>query len=175
MITGFNPIKRKLSEFYQENMTMPDVEECMSNFLHSEIINDLLEKNIRNCEDWLKYYSSNGNNFEDIVNLTEGYYFKALQQDYDNINLEEKVLAFNVVALYCIEMDIEKPTGRLVGTIISSFIEIVRHYNLFLKGYLSMRGEVLISNRTKVEFYSLWTNGSTFVKEMPITLFPANQ
>lgn len=163
-------IKDKLINFYEDNSTMPDIETRMTNFLFSAIINDLQEKDIKSFGDWLKYYSSDGNSFEDIVSLTESYYFKALKRELNVITMEEKVLIHNAIALYSLEMDIEMPKGNILNTVILTFIEIIRHYNLFLKGYLSLRGKIMISDRSKTEFYTVWSGGS-FKKELPINLF----
>lgn len=174
MSENMKHIKEKMMIFYQNTITMPDIEERMDDYLFGEIYNDFQEKGIKSFGDWLKYYSTDGNNFQDIVDVTEAYYFKALTEKFDNITIEEKIIAHNALALYSLEMDIDKPRGRLIGTIISTFIEIVRHYNLYIKGYLLMRGNVFISDRTKTKFFSVWSNGSTFNKEMPITLFTPN-
>jgi len=163
-------IKEKLINFYDDNISVPDLDTRMSNFLFSEVVNDLLEKKIKNLGDWLKYYSTDGNDLDDILVLTESYYYKALRRDLESISMEEKILIYNAIALYSIEMDIEKPEGKIMNTVILTFIEIVRHYGLFVKGYLSMKGELLISDRSKSQFYTVWEGGS-FKKELPITLF----
>lgn len=168
-------IQDKLLRFSEDNISMPDLESRISNFLFSQIINDLKDKGIKTFGEWLKYYSTEGNDFEEVVVMSEAYYYKALRRDFDSISLEEKILVYNAIALYCIEMDIERPTGKLFGMIINTFIEIVRHYNLSIKGYLSLKGDVLISDRSKSQFYSVWSNGSTFKREMPITLFKENE
>jgi len=163
-------IKEKLINFYDDNISVPDLDTRMSNFLFSEVVNDLLEKGIKNFGDWLKYYSTDGNDLDDIVTLTESYYYKALKRDLDGISMEEKILIYNAIALYSIEMDIDKPEGKIMNTVILTFIEIVRHYALFIKGYLSMKGDLLISDRSKSQFYTVWNAGS-YKREMPITLF----
>lgn len=137
-------------------------------------MNDFIETGIKDFNDWLVYYSTEGNNFEDIVKLIESYYYKALRQDLSSVTIEEKVLVFNAIALYCTEMDVERPRGQLFSKIIYTFIEIVRHYNLHLKGFLSLKGKVLISNRSESKFFSVWSNGSESPKEIPITLFSQN-
>ena len=165
-----NNIKEKLINFYDDNISVPDLDTRMFNFLFSEVVNDLLDKNINNLGDWLRYYSTDGNDLDDIVVLTESYYYKALRRDLESISMEEKILIYNAIALYSIEMDIDKPEGKIMNTVILTFIEIVRHYSLFVKGYLSMKGDLLISDRSKSQFYSVWDAGS-IRKEMPITLF----
>jgi hypothetical protein len=167
-------IKDRLRAFYNDGMSLPDIESRMGDFLNKELMNDFIEKKIKNFQDWLKYYSTEGNNFEDIVRLTESYYYKVLRQDLLSITLEEKVVIYNAIALYCTEMDVEKPTGSLFNKIVRTFIEIVRHYNLYLKGFVSLRGEVSISNREKIQFFSVWKDAS-YTKEVPITLFSPHE
>jgi hypothetical protein len=149
---------------------VPDLDTHMSNFLFSEVVNYLHDKSIKDLGDWLRYYSTDGNYLDNIVVLTESYYYKALRGDLESISMEEKILIYNAIALYSIEMDIDKPEGKIINTVILTFIEIIRHYNLFVKGYLSMKGDLLISDRNKSQFYSVWNAGS-IKKEIPITLF----
>lgn len=175
MTKGFKDITSRLKEFYDNTIDMPDMEARLGDFLYKEIMNDFLEKKIKNFNDWLKYYSTEGNDFEDVVKLTESYYYKVLRKDLINISMEEKVLIYNAIALYCTEMDVDRPTGTLFNKIIGTFIEIVRHYNLFLKGFVSLKGEISISDRTKTKFFSVWSNGDSFKKEVPITLFSPNE
>ena len=166
-----NTIKIKLFKFYEDNAALFDIDVRMSDYLFSEIYNDLKGKGINTFGKWLNYYSTNGNNFYDVVVMSENYYYKALKSDYNAISLEEKILVYNAIALYAIEMDVDKPKGKILGTIINTFIEVVHHYNLLLKKYLLMDGEILISDRNRCHFYSLWTFGSNIKKEMPVTLF----
>lgn len=163
-------IGMKVESFYLDCIDMPDIESRLGKFLFSEIVNDLNDRKIENLGDWLKYHSTNVEDFNEIVTLSEGYYYKALKRDLDSITFDEKILIYNSIALYSIEMDVEMPTGVLLSNVIQTFIEIIRHYDLFLKGYLSLEGEILISNRTKCRFFSNWET-STFKKKMPITLF----
>jgi hypothetical protein len=164
----------KLVSFYNENIGMSDLETRITNFLLSEIINDLMEKNIKTFGEWLEYYSKNSDSFDEVVNLSDSYYVKVLKQELPQITLEEKVLVYNAIALYCVEMDVDRPTGKLFGKIVGTFIEVLRHYNLYIKGYLSLRGDILISDRSKTEFYNVWSDGNTFNKEIPVTLFKEN-
>ncbi len=39
------------------------------------------------------------------------------------------------------------------------------------KTYLSMKGEILLSDRNRCQFYSVWSGGE-YKREMPIILFP---
>lgn len=160
-------ISLKIESFYLDSKDMPDLETRLSEFLFSEIVNDLIDRNIHSFHDWLRYYS---NDFKEITTLIEGYYENALKRNYEDISFTEKILIYNAIALYSIEMNVEKPVGLLANEVIHTFIEIIRHYDLFLKGYLSVDGEILISNRNKCRFYSLWET-STMKKEIPITLF----
>lgn len=160
----------KVESFYLDCMDMPAIESRLKKFLFSEIVNDLKDRKIENFSDWLKYYSRNKEDFNEIVTLSEGYYYKALKRDLENITFEEKILIYNSLALYSIEMDIEMPSGVLINNVIETFIVINRYYNLFLKGYLSVEGEILISNRTKCSFFNHW-EASSFKKKIPITLF----
>lgn len=166
---SINNIGMKVESFYLDCIDMPDLETRLSNFLFSEVVNDLKDRNIHSFGEWLKYHAE-GNNFPEITTLSEGYYYKALKRDYLNISFDEKILIFNAIALYSIEMDVERPVGQLLNDVILTFIEIIRHYDLFLKGYLSVDGEILISDRTKCRFFSTWET-ATFKREMPITLF----
>lgn len=167
---GIKHIKENFINFYNEYMELPDIENKLNNFLFSELINDFNDKKINNFGDWLKYYSTE-NDFSEIVTLTESYYYKALSKNFNDVTLEEKILMHMAVALYSREMDIDRPQGQIINTIIMTFIEVIRHYNLLLDGYLSLKGDILISDRNRCQFYSVWSGGN-YKKEMPIILFP---
>jgi len=171
MKSNIDQIKERFNAFYADTINAsPDREDKLAKFLFSEICNDLQEKKIKSFQDWLVYYSTQTNEFDEIVKLVESYYYKALRQDLNAITLEEKIMAYNAVSLYSIEMDVDMPVGRFAGSIISIFIEIIRHYNLVLKGYLQLKGNILISDKNKSQFFSVWDAGNV-KKEIPITLF----
>lgn len=154
MNLNFNDIQSKYNEFYENCESLPDLETRLFNFLFSEIYNDLSSKEIKTLEDWLKYYSTDGNNLNEIVQLCNSYYEKVVQGNFELITFEEKVLGFNSLVLYAIEMDAEFPQESMSfrGNILATFFEIVYRYNLVLQGYLSVRGQILISNRSQCEF-----------------------
>jgi len=164
-------MKERLNAFLADSINAsPDKEDKLAKFLFSEIFNDLQSKGIKNFQDWLVYYSTQTNDFQEIVKLVESYYYKAIRQELVAITIEEKIMAYNAVALYSIEMDVDMPVGRFAGSIINIFIEIIRHYNLVLKGYLLLKGNILISDRNQSKFFSVWEAGNVR-KEIPITLF----
>jgi hypothetical protein len=168
---NLNNIKARYAAFYDNSAALPDIEDSLFKFLFNEILIDIRSKNIRNFHEWLKYYSTDGTDFEPICKLASSYYEKVLQQKFDDIIFDEKVLMFNALALYSIEMDVDPvEDARFRGTIFQTFIEIIEHYKLVLGGYLSLKGQILISDRNKCTFYSVWSaNGVN--KETPITLF----
>jgi hypothetical protein len=168
MVADITLIKEKFTSFYENCVENHDAENKLFNFLFSEIYNDLTEKGIGNFSEWLEYYSKS--NFDLIIELADGFYYKALRSEYDQITFEEKLMAFNAVALYSIEMECEPISGHFRGKIIGVFIEVIRHYNLVLKGYLSLSGEILISDPKKYMFYTMWSAGA-INKKMPIILF----
>lgn len=171
IIQDFVTMGVKYVQFYRNCGEMPDFEEKSYNFLFSEIMNDFDEKGIKNTGDWLKYYSTDGNDFDEIARLAELYYERVLKAEYDLIDFGERMVAFHGIVLYAKEMDVEIPSNniRLKGKIIANLIEIIRLYVLYLKGYLSVRGEILVSDTSKMTFYNVW-KGSGIEKEMPITL-----
>ena len=168
MIKGVDDITQELLDFYEDNIDMPDLEIHMTNFLYSKIVNNLKKMKINNFGDWLELHRED--NLEEILTMCESYNLKAMRSEVEYISLRERVLIYNAVALYGIEMDVDRPTGKLMSTIIYTFIEVIRCYNLFIKGYLSLRGELLISDRKKFQFYNVWGGGSV-KKEVPVNLF----
>lgn len=170
-VRGLDLIKARFAAFYESSESLPNIEEKLFKFLFNEIFNDLRSKNVKSFHDWLIYYSTEGNDINDVSILCQSYLEKVLQKRSDEITIEEKVLMFNALALYSIEMDIEPvDNSNLRGKIFQTFIEIIEHYKLVQLGYLSMKGQILISDRNKCTFYSVWSAGGV-VKETPINLF----
>lgn len=168
---NLNNIKAKYVAFYDNSEALPNIEDSLFKFLFNEIYTDIQYKKIQNFHDWLKYYSTDGNDFEPISKLASSYYEKVLQQKFDDITFEEKVLMFNALALYSIEMDVDAISSEhFRGKILLTFIEIIEHYKLVIAGYLSLKGQILISDRNKCTFYSVWSADGV-EKETPITLF----
>jgi hypothetical protein len=171
MRPDFNGMRARYSEFYVNWKDTRDLEDKLFMYLFSEVYNDLLSKDIKTFGDWLKYYSTDTNDFSEVVKIVNSYYDKILTRDFDNVTWEERVIGFNSFALYAMEMDIDVPRETsLQGKIMLLFTEIVMNYDLVLKGYLSVRGEILISDHKKSQFYTVWT-GSGYAIDQPITLF----
>lgn len=167
-----NGIRERYIIFYQNWSNADNLEGRLFKYLLAEVHNDLIEKDIKTFADWLKYYSTDTNDFNKIVNLANSYYEKILGGKLDDVTFEERLLGFNSLALYALELDIEFPkdSTRLQGTIMASFIEIILNYDLVLKGYLSVKGDILIHNKKQCTFYSVWSAGNVR-KEVPINLF----
>lgn len=165
-------LRERYIEFYNNWSTSHNLEEKLFKYLFSEVYNDLLSRNIKTLGEWLKYYSTDGNQFNEIVSYVNSYYEKILSGRLEDVTFEERLLGFNAIALYALEMDIDFPrdNNRLQGTIMASFIEIVMNYDLVLKGYLSVKGDLLIHDRKRCTFYSVWEAGK-IRKEVPINLF----
>lgn len=164
-------IQKRYVQFYENWQEAPNIEAKLFSFLFSEVYNDLVEKNIKTLSDWLKYYSTEDNDFNEIVKLVDSYHEKILMGQFEKVTFAEKVLGFNSFALYAREMDIDIPKDTTFqGRIMATFMEFVRHYDLVLKGYLSVKGDILVSDRKKSTFYSEWIAGSV-KKELQITSF----
>lgn len=164
-------IQERYVQFYNNWQETPNIETKLFSFLFSEVYNDLVEKNIKTLSDWLKYYSTEKNDFNEIVKLVNSYHEKILMSQFDQVSFAEKILGFNAFVLYAREMDIDIPRDTTYqGIIIATFMEFVMHYDLVLKGYLSVKGEILISDRKQCKFYSEWIAGS-MKKELQITSF----
>lgn len=161
-------IQKRYMQFYENWQEVPNIEVKLFSFLFSEIYNDLIEKNIKTLDDWLKYYSTDKNDFSEIVKLVNSYHEKILTCQFDNVSFNEKVLGFNSFALYAREMDIDIPNDSIFqGKIMATFMEFVLHYDLVLKGYLSVKGDIFVSDSKKSIFY---TSGNE-KKEIQITSF----
>jgi hypothetical protein len=128
---------------------MPDVNQKIEDFLYDEIILDFTEKNIKNLGDWLKYY---GESYDDILKISNSYYGKLTNNKIQNIDFDEKILINNIIVLYCIEMDVDKPEGDLLKYIILTFIQIIQEYKLVILGKIKYFGEILISNKNSNKF-----------------------
>jgi len=162
-------IQKKYVQFYENWHESPNIEEKLFSFLFSEIYNDLVEKNIKTLSDWLKYYSTDSNDFNEIVKHVDSYHEKILMSQFDNVTFAEKILGFNSFALYAREMDIDIPKNTAFqGKIMGTFMEFVRYYDLVLKGYLFVKGDILVSDPNKSTFYSEWIAGSV-KKQLQIT------
>lgn len=172
MRPDYNGMRARYSEFYENWKNSYNLEEKLFKYLFSEVYNDLLSKNIRTFGDWLKYYSTDTNDFSEILRIVNSYYDKILAGRFDLVTWEERVIGFNSFAIYAIEMDVDMPrdNNTLQGKIMLTFTEIVLNYGLVLKGYLSVRGDILISDNKKCTFYTVWT-GSGYKIDQPITLF----
>jgi hypothetical protein len=164
-------IGKRYVQFFDNWQKSPNIEAKLFSFLFSEVYNDLLDKGIETLEDWLKYYSTDDNDFSEIVKLVTSYHDKILMAQFDQVTFAEKVLGFNAFAIYVREMDIDIPKNTVFqGKIMATFIEFVMYYDLVLKGYLSVKGDMLISDRNKCKFYNERSAGNV-KKELQITSF----
>lgn len=172
MIQNDSGIRERYVECYKTWENTYNLEERLFKCLFSEVYNDLVSKKIKTLADWLNYYSTDTNNFSEVVKLVNSYYEKILGSRLDEVTFEEKLIGFNALVLWELEMDVELPRGNtsLQGTIMASFMEIIVNYDLVLKGYLSVKGDILISDRKQYTFYTEWIAGN-IKKELPITLF----
>ena len=164
-------IQERYVQFYENWQETPNIEANLFSFLFSEVFNDLADKNIKTLSDWLKYYSTDDNDFSEIVKIVNSYHDKILMGRFDDVTFPEQILGFNAFALYAREMDIDIPRDTTFqGKIMATFMEFVMHYDLVLKGYLFVKGNILISDRKQCVFYSEWIAGSQR-KELQITSF----
>jgi hypothetical protein len=153
MSKTFKMIRDNLVTFWANNAEVQDIDRKMITFLVNEIIVDLKEKKINNFHEWLIYYSTNGNDFVDIITNVEKYYSLVSEKKYDEISLDMKVIMYNAVGLYCVEMGYDDvPEGELLSMIIQYFIQIVDKYELYRAGNLKIKGEISISNNKSYQF-----------------------
>jgi hypothetical protein len=152
----FKMIRDSLVAFWANNAELQEIDQKMITFLVNEIITDLKEKKINNFHEWLVYYSTDGNDFVDIVSNVEQYYRLVSEKRFDDISLEMKVIMYNAVALYCVEMGYDDvPEGELLSMILQYFIQIVDKYELYRAGNLKLKGEISISNNKSYQFLNV--------------------
>lgn len=158
------------SPFHMDNAFLPDVEKRVYNFLYGELYKFFNENGVNNLNEWLKYLNEN-NDLPDIVALAESYYNKVFNHQANLLSVEEQFLMYGAIVLYAKELDIEitKDDVSIKGMIINRFIEIIKNYDLVMKGLLKVKGTIMISDLTQFEFYSTWNTGNV-TKELPITL-----
>lgn len=158
------------SPFYMDNAFLPDVEKRVYDYLYTELYKFFNENNVNNLNDWIKYLVEN-NDFKSIVELADSYYYKVFNRQAELLTVEEQFLMYGAIVLYAKELDVEimNDDTPIKGMVINRFIEILKNYDLVVKGLLKVEGTIMISDLTKFEFYSTWNAGNVS-KQLPITL-----
>jgi hypothetical protein len=143
-------IRISAHNFYENNAELANIDALLAVYLNNEIINDFKSKQIANFHDWLIYYSTDGNDLNDIKDILVSINLKIKENREDEVEFEEKILLYHALALYCLEMEItELPEGELKQIIVDNFWKSIFKYCDFLKDLATLEGKIFISDSTK--------------------------
>lgn len=113
------------------------------------IILDLKSKEIKNFQEWLIHYDET---IDEVVEFVDDYCTKVTDNKIDEIEQWQKVIMLNAVALYMIEWDTEQIPNGMMNRILQIYVETIRYYSMFKKGYLKLSGTILISDISLFRF-----------------------
>lgn len=113
------------------------------------IILDLKSHRIENFQDWLIRYDDTIDEVEGFVN---DYCTKVTNDKIDEIEQWQKIIMMNALAIYMIELDIQQIPYGMMNRIMQIYVETIRYYSMFKKGYLKLSGTICISDISLFRF-----------------------